>query len=136
MSVGRLGVITDVKLRIFPEKLIKRSLERDVSYDNFVSRVRSAQAKFQAIGVLPSWLRNAQAHWIPTDSTVRSMTIPQEPPSDAPCALVSSLLLRIGAGKGIQLVAGRHREPFRYPGCKFDQCSLSPTPFRRRIQSG
>ena len=54
VSVGRLGVVTDVKLKIVPEKLVRRRFSPSIPAEEFLTELRLAQTSYRSTGKLPS----------------------------------------------------------------------------------
>ena len=58
VNVGRLGVVTDVKLRLRPETFMKRTVRKGIPKDVFMSELQHAQRLYRSNGTLPNWLQN------------------------------------------------------------------------------
>jgi len=67
VSVGRLGVVTHVKMRIIKENLVRRRLFLDVTEEDFMPRIRRAQEMYRSTGSLPKWMDNMAFGWNPTN---------------------------------------------------------------------
>jgi len=78
VSVGRLGVVTDVKLRIIRENLVRRTLVLGIEEQEFWPRIRDAQEKFRANGSMPEWIEGTAFGWNPTDNTFFMYTLTEE----------------------------------------------------------
>lgn len=70
VSVGRLGIVTDVKMRIIKETLVWRTTIFDIPQDEILPRLRAAQETYKSTGDLPNWLDGTWLNWNPIDSTV------------------------------------------------------------------
>ena len=75
VNVGRLGVVTEVKIRIFKEKLVRRSLWSAVPLDEVIIRLKQAQEMYKLTGALPEWLDGTELIWMTMNSTVCSIHI-------------------------------------------------------------
>lgn len=96
MSVGRLGVITRVKLRIVREVPVRRSLHR-LTPPAFLERMRALQAAAraaEAAGVdmrnasavraaLPAWAAEGEAFWVPQKHEFLLVTYARADAADA-----------------------------------------------------
>ena len=56
VNVGRLGVVTDVQLRIVPETPTIRKHQSGISTEDFVLTLRDAQDLYRTSKTLPGWL--------------------------------------------------------------------------------
>ena len=75
INVGRLGVVTDVKLRISPERLARRILKSAVPDDILVEMLRNAHKTYEETGSFPEWIEGAAIIWLSTNSTVSFVCI-------------------------------------------------------------
>ena len=75
INVGRLGVVTEVKIRIFEEVLARRTLWLAVPLDEVMLRLKQAQEMYKATGLLPEWLDGTELLWMTTNSTVCSLHV-------------------------------------------------------------
>ena len=76
INVGRLGVVTEVKIQIYKEMLARRTHWAAVPLDEMMMRLKLAQEIYKATGDLPSWIDGTTLLWMPTNSTVRSRSDP------------------------------------------------------------
>ena len=58
VNVGRLGVVTDVKMRIRPETFIKRRVMPGIPTEDFMNQLALAQHSYRMTKTLPPWLQN------------------------------------------------------------------------------
>ena len=58
VSVGRLGVVTDVKMRIRAKTFIKRRVMRGIPTEEFMNELALAQHSYRLTQTLPPWLQN------------------------------------------------------------------------------
>ena len=72
VNVGRLGVVTEVKIRIYKEILARRTHWSAVPLHEMMLRLKQAQEIYKATGDLPGWLDGTELLWMPTNSTVCS----------------------------------------------------------------
>ena len=56
VSVGRLGVVTDVKMRIIRETLVRRTIKQSTDRENFFSEIRDIQAAYASGEPIPEWI--------------------------------------------------------------------------------
>ena len=71
VNVGRLGVVTDVKLKISPETLAQRILRAAIPSQEFMHRFKNAQEMYKHTGTLPDWLDGTNIWWMVRNSSVR-----------------------------------------------------------------
>lgn len=71
VNVGRLGVVTHVKLRIIKETRVRRTLLLGIPHNVFMSKFKDAQEMYKNTGTFPVWMQEMQAQWIPTTDQVR-----------------------------------------------------------------
>jgi len=69
VNVGRLGVVTDVKMRIIRETLVTRTTLLGVPQEEVIGMLKSAEEFFRTTGFLPDWLDGTWLNWNPLDST-------------------------------------------------------------------
>ena len=70
VSVGRLGVVTDVKMRIIKETLVRRTLFIGIPEEDFMPRLKDAQEMYKSTGISPDWMDYTMFAWNPIDFTV------------------------------------------------------------------
>ena len=73
INVGRLGVVTDVKLKISKETLARRILWSGVPSAEVMFRLKQAETMYKTTGSLPEWLDGTLLFWMTANSTVRSL---------------------------------------------------------------
>ena len=56
VSVGRLGVVTDVKMRIIRETLVERTLRQSTDREDILSEIREIQAAYFSGDEIPEWI--------------------------------------------------------------------------------
>lgn len=56
VNVGRLGVVTDVKMRIIKEKVVRRTFLTGVPGEDLLPTIRDAQEIYKSTGKLQEWL--------------------------------------------------------------------------------
>jgi len=84
VSVGRLGVVTDVKLRIIRENLVRRTLVLGIDEPEFWPRIRDAQETYRSEGELPEWMEGTAFAWNPIENTFGIYTLREvDPESDS-----------------------------------------------------
>ena len=76
VSVGRLGVVTDVKMRIVRETLVKRTMTQSTVREDFFSEIREIQAAYASGGAIPGWITGV-TYFItfPENTTVRNARV-------------------------------------------------------------
>ena len=70
VNVGRLGVVTEVKIRIYKEILARRTLRSAVPPTEIFLRLKQAQEMYKASGDLPQWLDGTILLWMTANATV------------------------------------------------------------------
>ena len=70
VNVGRLGVVTHVKMRITPETLAQRILTPAVPDAVLIEMMKGAQEVYKETGSLPEWMEETQFFWLATNGTV------------------------------------------------------------------
>lgn len=75
VNVGRLGVVTHVKMRIIKEALVERTLIKDIPAEDILSKIRDIQEAFKSTGAPPSDFEDTDILFTPDNFTVRP---PQE----------------------------------------------------------
>ena len=71
VNVGRLGVVTHVKMRIFPETPAQRILRSAIPTDEFMKMFKNAQEMYKRTGTLPEWLEGTNIWWAAEIGVVR-----------------------------------------------------------------
>ena len=56
VSVGRLGVVTDVKMRIIRETLVRRTIKQSTDREDFFSEIREIQSVYASGEPIPEWI--------------------------------------------------------------------------------
>ena len=75
VNVGRLGVVTEVKMRIIRETLVKRTLTQTTDREAFLSEIREIQAAYASGDAIPEWMGTVMyLVTFPKKATVRDIT--------------------------------------------------------------
>ena len=56
VSVGRLGVVTDVKMRIIRETLVRRTIKQSTDREDFFSEIKEIQVAYASGEPIPEWI--------------------------------------------------------------------------------
>ena len=91
INVGRLGIVTDVKMKIAPETLVRRTLRSAVPPETFMPMFKEAQETYKKTGYLPDWLDDTLWYWLPQSNRVRAFHVVKLP-TGWPCAVRDTLL--------------------------------------------
>ena len=76
VNVGRLGVVTEVKMRVIRETLVKRTFTQYTDRKAFLSEIREIQAAYASGDPLPEWMGTVQYFvTFPKKATVRDTTL-------------------------------------------------------------
>lgn len=73
VSLGKLGIVTAVKMKMVKEVPVKRTLRRGLTPMDFVSMLREAQEMYKKNKSLPEWMVESQIFWLVQLHEVRSM---------------------------------------------------------------
>lgn len=71
VSVGKLGILVRLTLRIVREQPVTRILRSDIPASQFLASLKEAQDYYKANGTLPAWCDETEWFWIVQRNTVR-----------------------------------------------------------------
>ena len=78
INVGRLGIVTDIKFKISPETVTRRTLRSAIPTETVMPMLKEAQETYKKTGYLPDWLEGQIMTWLPKNVTVRLFCLCRE----------------------------------------------------------
>lgn len=63
--MGKLGIMTSVRMKIVREAPVKRTLRRGIGNRELLSMFKDAQAMYKRTRTLPEWMVESQLFWLP-----------------------------------------------------------------------
>lgn len=64
VSLGKLGIITAIKMKIVQEQPVSRTQSRGILPSQFIGMLRDAQEMYKTTRSLPQWMNETQVFWI------------------------------------------------------------------------
>ncbi|MEW5299855.1 MAG: hypothetical protein WDW36_002829 [Sanguina aurantia] len=90
VSVGKLGILVRLTLRIVREQPVTRILRSDIPASRFLASLREAQGYYKANGTLPAWCDETEWFWIVQRNTFMMVSFLR---GDSPDPAVRSAVL-------------------------------------------